>query len=323
VKSVFFATAVLFAAPSLALVPAPSQFVAFGDSFIDSGNIAASTGNTVPDPARAYWNGRFSDGANWLDYLSYYTFGSAARASLAGGGNFAFGGARAAQDDIISVVPPVAIPGFQTQLLMSGIPFAPAVDPDALYIIAFGNNDVSALQGSDADREGLTALQYQTAFIDNMVGAIQLLDAKGAQNILVTGIPNPLEAEGQMLQGLLTTALNNLEPTLTNATLYRFDFFSFFFALEADPTQFGLPANIDLVNRCLPPMGPPTDDCSNYLSFDGIHVTKGVQLAIAREIGDLVGLSTVPEPQSWAMMIAGFGLVGFSARRQRRSAARV
>jgi len=167
----------------------------------------------------------------------------------------------------------------------------------------------------------LTVLEYQDAFVANLKDAVTKLDEKGAKNILVTGIPNPLEAEGIALQALLTDALDEVEPTLTNATLYRFDFFSFFGQLQADPTQFDLPADIDLVNNCLATVGP-NQDCSGFLSFDGIHVTKRVQLAIAREIGDLVGLSTVPEPQSWAMMIAGFGLVGFSARRQRRLAAR-
>jgi hypothetical protein len=35
---------------------------------------------------------------------------------------------------------------------------------------------------------------------------------------------------------------------------------------------------------------------------------------------DLIGGSTVPEPESWALMILGFGLVGLSARRRRRNA---
>jgi hypothetical protein len=35
---------------------------------------------------------------------------------------------------------------------------------------------------------------------------------------------------------------------------------------------------------------------------------------------DNVLVSQVPEPSSWMLMIAGFGLVGYSARRRRVSA---
>ena len=33
-----------------------------------------------------------------------------------------------------------------------------------------------------------------------------------------------------------------------------------------------------------------------------------------------IALADVPEPASWAMMLAGFGIVGLTARRQRRMA---
>jgi phospholipase/lecithinase/hemolysin len=294
-----------------------STFYVFGDSFTDAGNIAAATGNTIPDPALGYWYGRFSDGPTWVDRLSYAQFGAPTRASLTGGNNFSYGGARAAQDDIIS--PGVAIPGLNSQLGQYGAQVG-LVDPNALYIINFGNNDVNALQGTDADREGLTVAQYQTAYVQNMVGTVVGLNNFGAQNILILGVPNPLEVEGQILQGLLDAQLDLVEPTLT-ANLYRYSYFSFFTRLGDDPTQFGLPADLDLTTPCLAAVTPgPGIDCTGYLSFDGIHVTSRVQQAIARDIAGLVGLADVPEPQSWAMMIAGFGLVGAAMRRRERVA---
>lgn len=308
--------ATALAAPAAALNP--STFYIFGDSFTDAGNIAAATGNTIPDPALGYWAGRFADGPNWADRLSYAQYGFATRASLKGGNNFSFGGARAAQDDIIS--PTQAIPGLESQLLLySGqVGF---VDPNALYIINFGNNDVNALQGSDADREGLTVAQYQAAYVGNMVGTVAQLNALGAQNILILGVPNPLEIEGLQLQALLDAQLDALEPSLT-ANLYRYSYFSFFLRLQADPTQFNLPADLDFTTPCLAAVAPgPGINCDGYLSFDGIHVTSKVQRAIARDIALQVGLANVPEPQSWAMLIAGFGLVGATMRRRARVAA--
>lgn len=297
--------------PAAAL--APSTFYVFGDSFTDAGNIAAATGNTIPDPALGYWYGRFADGPTWVDRLSYAQFGTPTRASLTGGNNFSYGGARAAQDDIIS--PGVAIPGLNNQLGQYAFQVG-LVDPAALYIVNFGNNDVNALQGTDADREGLTVAEYQAAYVGNMVGAVAGLSAAGAQNILILGVPNPLEVEGLQLQALLDAQLDVVQPGLS-ANLYRYSYFSFFTRLQNDPTQFGLPSDLDFFTPCLAAVTPgPGIDCTGYLSFDGIHVTSRVQQAIARDIAGFVGLADVPEPQSWAMMIAGFGLVGAAMRRR-------
>lgn len=308
-----------FAAASVAVPAAgltPTTFYVFGDSFTDAGNIAAATGNTIPNPALGYWQGRFADGPTWVDRLSYAQFGTPTRASLTGGNNFSFGGARGAQDDIQSLGPPVvAIPGLATQggMYFSQVGF---VDPNALYIINFGNNDVNAIQGTDADREGLTVAQYQAAYVGNMVGAVAQLSAFGARNILILGVPNPTEVEGLVLQSLLDNALDAVEPALT-ADLYRYSYFSFFNRLQADPTQFGLPSTLDFTTPCLAAQVPgPGIDCTGYLSFDGIHVTSKVQQAIARDIAGFVGLADVPEPASWAMLVAGFGLIGAVARRR-------
>ncbi len=317
ISLLFTTVAMAIAAPATALTP--SNFYIFGDSFTDAGNIAAATGNTIPDPALGYWYGRFADGPNFIDRLSNAQFGHFTQASLTGGNNFSFGGARAAQDDIISAGPPVvAIPGLNTQLgfYAAQVGF---VDPNALYVINFGNNDVNALQGTDADREGLTVAQYQAAYVSNFTNAVVGLSSFGAKNILILGVPNPAEAEGVLLQSLLDAQLDAVQPFL-GATLYRYSYFSFFTRLQADPTQFGLPANLNFTTPCLAAIAPgPGINCTGYLSFDGIHVTTRVQQALAGDIARFVGLANVPEPGNWAMLIAGFGLTGAVMRRRRLS----
>ena len=295
---------------------APSKFVIFGDSFIDSGNIAIATGGAIPNAALGYWYGRFSDGPTWADYLGYANVGHTAAPSLAGGTNIACGGARAATDDVQAAG---TNPGLQTQAGMFLATLGPSnpFDPDAFYIINFGNNDVNAIQSGDT--EGMTVAQYQQAYVANMVGAVQALASAGAHNILLAGVPNPLEPEGVLLQSMLDAQLDMIEPLLPATTsLYRFDYFAFFYALLADPTQFGLPANLDFNTPCLVGETPgPGIDCTGYLYFDGIHVTSAVQKAIANQIALQTGLIAVPEPASWAMMIAGFGIVGSALRRRR------
>ena len=312
--AVLAAAALTFSVPASAL--SPSKFVIFADSFIDAGNIAIATGNTIPNPALGYWEGRFSDGPTWADQLGWANLGAPAGASLGGGTNFAFGGARAAVDDVVTQG---VIPGLQTQFGMFLASTGGFVDPDALYIINFGNNDVNALQSGDT--EGLTYAEYSAAYVNNMVGAVSYLNGAGAKHILLLGVPNPTEIEGLILQGQLDAALNAVEPFLT-ADLYRFSYFNFFLGLQADPTQYGLPADLDFVTPCLVGETPgPNIDCTGYLSFDGIHVTSSVHVALANEIAKFTGLAAIPEPATWGMMIAGFGMVGFAARRKRLAVA--
>jgi phospholipase/lecithinase/hemolysin len=315
-KSLFATLALALAAPAAALTP--TGYIVFGDSFLDAGNIEIGVGDDRFAPrALGYWQGRFSDGPTWVDYLSLATLGSFTRPALAGGSNFAFGGARAAGDDIVELDDePAAIPGLPTQLgLFQLATFGQPFDTGALYIVNFGNNDVNAIQSGDL--EGLTLAEYQAAYVDNIVGTVLFLNAQGAQNILVAGVPNPTEIEGQILQGLLDTGLDLVEPGLS-ANLLRFDYFDFFTALAADPTQFGLRADLIIGPDCLSAGGPLLGvDCSQYLSWDGIHVTKQVQHAIARQIAEQVGLPRVPEPATWALLVGGFGLVGIAMRRRR------
>jgi hypothetical protein len=51
-------------------------------------------------------------------------------------------------------------------------------------------------------------------------------------------------------------------------------------------------------------------------AFTSVRVTAATDFAIAQL---RYQLSVVPEPATWAMLIAGFGMVGFAARRRRES----
>ncbi len=335
----------LVASAASAATFVPSQFVIFGDSFLDAGSVNRFTGGAIAPASQGFWKGRFSDGPTWVDYLGYANFGQTTRAFNAGVGpgqlpppfqlgatNFAVGGARGSGDD---VQVGGTIPGLPTQLaLYQGylLQTGQSVDPNALYIINFGNNDVNFIQSIQAD-PGLTADEksvliqgVQANYVGNIVEATLLLATFGANNILVAGVPNPSEIEGQQLQALLLGGFQNplfqaaFAPT--GARLEVFDYFAFFTALQADPTQFGLPAGLDFTTPCLLAEVPsPNVDCRNYLSFDGIHVTTGVQRAISIQVANQLGIAAVPEAATWAMMIAGFGMVGSAMRRRRAVAA--
>ena len=54
--------------PDIILNPLPGLIV-FGDSLSDTGNIYKATQETIPPPP--YFEGRFSNGLLWIDYLKH------------------------------------------------------------------------------------------------------------------------------------------------------------------------------------------------------------------------------------------------------------
>ncbi len=319
----------LAAAPAAAA--RPDAIYVFGDSLVDAGNAYLGTDGLTAQPELGYFDGRYSNGPVYTDLLSKRLTKSYTVPYLAGGDNYAVGGARAASDAYF-FGKAFTVPGLQTQLGLYAAAAGGVADPDALYVLNFGNNDVNAIQGNDTYtlvggvQTPVTIPVYEGLYVNSFVNAILALQGAGATRILVAGVPNPLEPEGVALQAKLDLALDALEasPFLTT-TLYRFDFFDFFGRLQADPTAFGLPADADLdpTHGCIPKQlafgFPP--DCSKYFSFDGIHPTAPVHVALAGEIGRLIGIGAVPEPSVWAQLIAGFGLAGVALRRRRQTAA--
>jgi phospholipase/lecithinase/hemolysin len=145
------------------------------------------------------------------------------------------------------------------------------------------------------------------------LNAVQSLSAAGAGKILVAGIPVG-GAQGAAVEGLLQSSLDAIEPGL-DAQLYRFSYLDFYTRFNNDPTDYGFPAMVNYGSNCRAdqPVVNGSIDCTGYFSFDGTHFTAQVQRGIARDVGDILG---VPEPASWVMLIAGFGLVGAAMRRR-------
>lgn len=297
---------------------APSKLVVFGDSLVDAGNAFLATGGAVANPAQGYFMGRFTNGPTYVDILNQELFGTLTTPFLAGGTNFAVGGARAAIPRVIAPFPPIPSLPEQVGIYLSST--GGVVDPDAFYIINFGNNDVGALQSGD--QGGLSDAQYVQTFVGNITGTIGTLSGLGARNFLVFGVPDPRDPEGVLLQDSLDSALDVLTPLLPGGTsLFRFDAMDFFNRVDANRTAYGIDETIDIDTPCIlfRPVVNGQVDCSGFFSYDGTHPVDRIQFELAREVGALTGLANIPEPQTWAMMIIGFGLVGAGLRRKIRS----
>lgn len=151
-----------------------SSFVVFGDSLSDSGNIAQAQGlppgnsfTTNPDPVAAE--------------IIAAAFGLPGNNSLSGGPNFAWGGACVnAAGACLNPVPNIPTQVTQYLSLTGGV-----ADPNALYSIWGGANDIFAALGSPATAQAAT-VAAATAYVQQ-IGRLQ---AAGANYIIVYNLPD-------------------------------------------------------------------------------------------------------------------------------------
>lgn len=287
-----------------------TSLTVFGDSLVDAGNVNALNPNFA-NAAQGYFDGRFTNGYNYPDLLSIALYGTPTVASLEGGTNFAFGGARATSTTALPDL------GEQLAFFQNYLAAGNAVDPNGLYILNFGGNDIfgAAQPGVPAGFASDDAFLRSAA--QTYAAGIQSLADLGARNFLVTGFPNsatPTQfALSQQAQVYLLSEIGKLNLD-TDVSLYLFDYLAFFTELRADPTRFGLPADINFTTTCQQARATP--GCEGFFSFDGTHPTAAVQAAAFQAMDAQFNLTAaVPEPGTWALMLLGFGAVGWAMRR--------
>ena len=267
-----------------------SNLFTFGDSIVDVNNtratVLAATGGTVDvaPPGDGYDGGRFTNGINPADTLNQAIEGSDSSGSLGGGDNYAYGGARArATIPAFPGGPP--LPGIVDQANNYLIDVGAVADPNALYFLNIGGNDVR-----DIVLDGLTGAARQTVIDDSVaaiVSAIDSLQSAGAQNFLfagvgdVGGIPEIVAlgaaaaAEGRTTSEDINTAI---QAALDPSVIF-FDTIALTDAVFADPAAFGLPPGILSTPSCLSsgapdPSGPTT--CTDSIFFDDVYPTTQV-----------------------------------------------
>ncbi|WP_199333773.1 SGNH/GDSL hydrolase family protein [Oculatella sp. FACHB-28] len=141
------------------------QLVVFGDSLSDTGTVFRATNGAYP-PNPPYFQGRYSNGRVWVEYL-------ADRLSLSTSqiDNHAYGGATS------SSYSNGLVPGLLSQV-QSFTQTHSSVNSTALYVVWAGANDY--LQGvNDA-----------TTPVKNVIEAIASLSNAGAKRVLVANLPN-------------------------------------------------------------------------------------------------------------------------------------
>jgi phospholipase/lecithinase/hemolysin len=303
-----------------------ASIYAFGDSLTDTGNVTITTGGIFP-LSPPYAPGRFSNGLLWIDRVAA-AFGTQATPSLAGGNNYAFGGATTG-----GIEPPGVT--FQTLDFLSRTGLGGA-DPNALYIVYGGDNDVR--------NELLTTLPAETlaaAATENIRRAVTNLALAGAEYIMVPNLPDLAMTPESIAFGpgvmqratdltaaintALTGVLAGLEAALP-IDLITLDVRSLFNSAATNPAQYGLtnvnsPCFTGAVDR-------PGTVCANpdeYLFWDSVHpstvahqILGDYALAALADWGVLPGGPTLVAEPATLVMLAG-GLLGLGLMRGRKS----
>ena len=213
-------------------------------------------------------------------------------------------------------------------------------DPNALYVVLIGGNDVrnAALYGNST-----TGAAAVTTGVMTEVGEVQALASAGARNILVTNVPNvgliPEFAQDNPSLAAAATAYSlsydaQLSADLAAASLpqgidlSQFNLYAYNQQILADAPALGF---TDTTDRCFTttPLSPAaTPQCgldgqnvNSFVYWDSIHPTAPVQALWAQGmLATLDGVANpsplpVPEPASFALLGAGlFAVAGLRRR---------
>jgi phospholipase/lecithinase/hemolysin len=252
---------------SAALAATPfSDLIVFGDSLSDNGNA-----------------GRFSNGPVWAERIAE-RMGLDLRPARSGGTNYAIGGARThgGLTDVLS----------QTAAYLA----RRSVDPDALYIVFAGANDLlaAACRGNDVADDSRVARQAAEA-----IGtATAQLAAAGAVHVLVPNLPDVgrapvVRARGpecadtaRSLTQKYNVALDEVLEAVEADTLIRLlrlDVFSLAEQVFADPQRAGFH---DVTTPCL------GRDCDGVLFWDPLHPTAAAHSLLAQEALRALGIGS-------------------------------
>ena len=315
-----------------------SQIYVLGDSLSDVGNIEAAYAPIVaanggvplpilaaPGTPSAYAPNRASNGPIWIDAFAG-AFGFTSVASLNGGTNYAFGGARTDNQLYNPVIPDFLGLLQQRDALLAT---RPALDPDALYVVWGGANNLQDILTGRPRADGTPQSVGQTVADLGLI--IDSLAAAGASHFLVPNAPNiglvpRLRERGQAAVAfgtLLTDALNDGLATLIDSRrqagldILDFDTAGFLAEVVANPASYGLS---NVTERCYTgddiTFNGSGDVCptpSSYLFWDGIHPTATGHALLAQAM-----LQHIPEPAETGLLLAGLAAAACNSRRIRQ-----
>ena len=256
-----------------------------------------------PPPLGNYYDGRFTNGGNWLDYLAHDLGVAAPVASIAGGSDYAFGGASTGAGTT-TYAPGEAVPNVDSQIAMYLSAHTPTANE--LFTIWAGANNLlignqtnPMVPAQDIAKE-ITTLANAGAkqfLIPNLpllgeIPASSSLPAAQQQalNAWSIGFNQTLQAEAAALQTSLGVQIHVVD---VQGLLQK---------VLSNPAAFGFTnATGSAINSSL--------NGNGYVFWDTEHPTTAADALIAKAAAE-----TVPEPST--LLVFGLAAGGFFASRK-------
>ena len=290
-----------------------------GDSLSDQGNLFSATEQILGEGIPAsdyYYAGRFSNAENYVDYMSE-NIGIVITPSIMGGNNFAYGGTRTDYnrvEDDATKPPPVNLLGQGGILPEDAFPWTldtqrqafqslGIVDPNALYIVFSGANDLADLTAIVAQSFSNPAFTVDPAefiqkVVDGINNSIAAFVAAGGEDIIVANVPNLGVVPGitqfgpgfsALATGLSMQYNQALAAMLTQwedqTNIIHFDTFSLLTQVVQEPEEFGFSnATEACYTGFVGPADPDDTVCSDpdsYVFWDSEHPTSAFHALMA------------------------------------------
>jgi len=260
---------------------------------------------TQPAPTNEYYQGRFTNGGNWLDYLAKDLGVAAPTPSALGGSDYAFGGASTG-------------PGYSTTSAGQQVP---NVDTQIAAYLAHSTPTAGQLFTIWAGANDLLVGNQTNPLIpaQNIANEVTTLALAGAKQFLIPNLPplgdipalnqTPAQQSGAnawsaSFNAALQADLAPLQKSL-GIQIHTLDIQTLFQKVIANPSQYGF-TNVtgSAIN--------PTLNGNGYLFWDQEHPTTGAD----QIIGSLAA-SEVPEPST--MLVFGTTICALAVWNRLRS----
>jgi thermolabile hemolysin len=253
------------------------EIVIFGDSLSDNGNLVFIENQPEPDP-ELYYQGRFSNGPVWVEYLADTRH---LNTSLT---DRAIGGAQSGGFIGLNVQIPVYVTTADSP-----------PTPNTLFSIWIGGNDF--LNGNG---------DYQAA-VANINEAMEELVQFGAKHLLVLNLPDlgaipatlgspeapQATAYSNDFNAALADKISNFGVEHPEIPVYEFDVYTFASAVKRDPAAYGFTN----VTDPSPNFEVPNNfDGAGYVFWDERHPTTSMHSLIADQVFALLN-DQIPSPE--------------------------
>jgi phospholipase/lecithinase/hemolysin len=276
-------------------VPFTSLFV-FGDSNSDNGRRLALQGTKPKSPP--YHEGRHTNGPVAVEYLA---------SSLGlGPGEFvdyAVGGALSGRVNV-DLDPVLSLTGLLDQFDTFKLAH-PTADPDALYFVYGGDNDLNECRGTSGN--GCSPAQIDAA-VDNLETLVNGLAALGAEHFLVIGSYGGGGSKDQF-RALLKQRTRLIDSALPDADIGYLDLRPQLLQMIAPANPYGFTHRSSAApcytGNLLGTTGSVCPDPQTYVFWDpNGHLTAPAQ----RIMGDLM-IAAIPAPGSLGLLGLALGLL--------------